>query len=341
MRIGQRLAAAGAAIVMACGLGLAGCSGDEGDGAQTSSAAPAVEAEEGAFPVTIEHAFGETTIEEAPERVFALGWTDVDALLALGVTPVSAPAWEGTEPGAWQRNAVTGEEPVFNLPAEKPDPEKVASFKPDLIIAQWIGLDQELYDKLSQVAPVVAYAEEYPDWSQPWDITTERIGRAVGRPKAAKELVEEVEGKFAAIRERHPEWQEMTAVTGLYSQEDGSFAMVTTKDPRGDFFGKLGFRMSPEVDAAVGDTVWAQISLEQANLVDEDVFFLIAQDLDEFTAEPVIEKLDVVRNNRVLPVSAWAETDPDLPLAFPWQTVLSLDYLLDRVEEPIAEALAT
>ncbi|MDO5730562.1 hypothetical protein [Corynebacterium sphenisci] len=93
MRIGRRIAAAGAAIALACGLGLSGCS---------------AEVEEGAFPVTIEHAFGETTIEEAPQRVVALGHSDVDPLLALGVTPVWVRAWTSEGPLPWQEPLIGG-----------------------------------------------------------------------------------------------------------------------------------------------------------------------------------------------------------------------------------------
>ena len=36
-----------------------------------------------AFPVTIEHALGKTTIEEEPKRVATLGWSDQDHAVAL------------------------------------------------------------------------------------------------------------------------------------------------------------------------------------------------------------------------------------------------------------------
>ena len=40
-------------------------------------------AEAGAFPVSIEHAFGTTEIDEAPERVVTWGWGSTEAALAL------------------------------------------------------------------------------------------------------------------------------------------------------------------------------------------------------------------------------------------------------------------
>lgn len=84
------LAAAAAAIALV----VSGC----------SSAEPTTTTEgagSGAFPVTIEHALGETTIEAEPERVVTLGWGSSDAAIALGVIPVAIPfdSYAGDENG--------------------------------------------------------------------------------------------------------------------------------------------------------------------------------------------------------------------------------------------------
>src|SRR5262245_17060518 len=91
--------AAGAILVVACG------SGDDDDSAAESAppattAAPAASAASAApgsasstpaadaFPVTIEHKYGKAEIPAAPQRVVTVGFSDQDALLALGVVPV-------------------------------------------------------------------------------------------------------------------------------------------------------------------------------------------------------------------------------------------------------------
>ena len=53
-----------------------------------STCAVPVFAEEAAFPVEIEHAYGTTMIEEQTERVVTLFDSNSDAVLALGVAPV-------------------------------------------------------------------------------------------------------------------------------------------------------------------------------------------------------------------------------------------------------------
>src|SRR5262245_9527882 len=90
-----------AGAVLALGaIALAACGGSDDGGSTTpaaSSAAPAASAPaastaaSAAFPVTIRHAFGETTIAAAPQRIATWGWGSADAAIALGAVPVAIP----------------------------------------------------------------------------------------------------------------------------------------------------------------------------------------------------------------------------------------------------------
>jgi iron complex transport system substrate-binding protein len=62
----------------------------------TSSAEPA----DAAFPVTIEHKYGETTIDAEPTRIVSIGFGEHDGLLALGVVPIAVRDWYGDQPYA-------------------------------------------------------------------------------------------------------------------------------------------------------------------------------------------------------------------------------------------------
>lgn len=78
-----------AAVLSAATLGvglLAGCGSDSG--ASDKAADTGSTAAGGAFPVTVEHAFGSTTVDKAPERVVTVGYTDDQTALAFGVKPV-------------------------------------------------------------------------------------------------------------------------------------------------------------------------------------------------------------------------------------------------------------
>ena len=69
--------------------GLAGCGTSAADDTRASSGAGSGDA----FPVSIEHTFGETTIGEQPERIVVLGWSAQDTVYALGLEPVGMPAY--------------------------------------------------------------------------------------------------------------------------------------------------------------------------------------------------------------------------------------------------------
>ena len=102
-------------------LGAAGCgddepdaaasgdgSGDDGDGGDGGSTS---EAGGDAFPVTIENAAGEVTIDEEPQVVVSAGRTDHDVLLALGIQPAAVyqflPSMERGV-GAWAEDTLEG-----------------------------------------------------------------------------------------------------------------------------------------------------------------------------------------------------------------------------------------
>ena len=132
-------------------LAATGCSG--ASGSSSTPAAPAA-----VFPATVTHEYGQTVVEEAPERVVSLGYTDQDAILALGTVPVAIREFTGNRPSAtwpWATDRLKGEQPQV-LPAEEVTPEAVAALEPDLIIAITANLTREQYDAFSKIAPTVA-----------------------------------------------------------------------------------------------------------------------------------------------------------------------------------------
>ena len=156
---------------------LAGC----GTPAVEESAASA-ESGEGAFPVSIEHAFGSTTIEEQPERVVVLGWSAQDTVYALGVTPVGMPSYTygGGEDGVlpWNEEYFDPEETTLLDTADGPPLEAMAALRPDVILAPYEGFEGSVYEDLSGIAPTVAYPGE--PWTTPWREQTRMIGAALG-----------------------------------------------------------------------------------------------------------------------------------------------------------------
>ena len=178
--ISRRISRALVAAPLALALGLAACgSGDDSTDDTTTGGGAA------GFPVTISHAFGETTIDDTPTRVVAWGWGSADAAIALGVVPVAIPFQSyggdanGVLPWIAEKLDETGAEVPTVLPdAQEPPFDEIAAAAPDLILAVYSGIDQEQYDLLNKIAPTVAYPDEA--WATPWRDLITTVGTALG-----------------------------------------------------------------------------------------------------------------------------------------------------------------
>lgn len=323
-------------LAAAGGAALAGCGGGGGG----AGSAPEGAAAEG-FPVTLDHKFGRTTIPAPPQRVVSIGYSDHDAVLALGVPVFGVRYWYGDENAAiqpWATEAVqrTGSQPtVLNMTS--PDPEKIAALRPDLIIGIYSDLTQQSYDQVSAIAPVVAAPAQFNDYGVPWQDSTRLTGRAVGRSAQAEELVAGLEARFAAARDANPQWAGKEVAVATRSAD--KFGVFASQDLRPRFFTSLGFVTPPRYDELAGDTGFnADLSFEQAAELDRD---LLVWDQLSFTPggratvqnDPLVSRLAAVRDGRVVYLEGATEN------AFGWQTVLSLPAALDGVVPLVEKAL--
>ncbi|MGI5132090.1 iron-siderophore ABC transporter substrate-binding protein [Pseudonocardia sp. CA-107938] len=298
--------------------------------------APAAPPQGGAgtgFPVTIEHALGSTTINAAPQRVVTVGWSDQDAVLALGVQPVGTTEWFNAQPGAifpWAKSAATGQTPEIVSNAGEINFEKVAALKPDLILALYEGLDRSEYDKLSAIAPTVAHSAKYDPFGAPWQDMTLTTGKALGREQQAKDLVAGVEQKLAAVKTAHPQWHDKTLLV-MASATSGTYQVFSPQDPKPRFFAALGFTTQPPwIGERVKENV-ATVSAEEVRLLDVDRLAWTSDPdtLKVLQADQLYNRLGVVSSGRVGYFDYTTAPFPGAAITF--NTVLSIPYALDLV----------
>jgi iron complex transport system substrate-binding protein len=305
---------------------LAACGSDE-------RAQPAAEGD-GAFPVSVRHKFGETTINRAPERVVTVGYTDQDPVLALGVVPVGVGDFLGGydwRDRPWAKAALKGAKPAV-VSGQEINFEAVAAQRPDLIIAINAGLKRGDYDKLSRIAPTVAQAGGYIDFGMPWEKQTLLVGQALGREAQAKRVVADVHAKFQAFRETHPEFAGRTAILA-YGGPDG-YGAYATGDTRSRFLTDLGFKTPQRIDQLAGKSFYVQFSQEQFRLIDQDLVVMYGKRSD-ILANPVFRRLDAVREDRVI----YLDLTDQFAGALGFASALSLPYLLDHAEDALAAAV--
>ncbi|GLW66567.1 ABC transporter substrate-binding protein [Actinomadura rubrobrunea] len=321
--LARRLVLALAAVLLSA-FGLSACGGDSDGDAEAAAG--------GAAPVRIEHKYGTTEIKAPPERVVTVGWTDQDAVLALGVKPVGVVEFTGlglsVEKYPWSADKWGGTAPTVVGQREDLKMEKIAALKPDLILALYTGITKEQYGQLSKIAPTVAQSPEYDDYAMPWQESTLIIGRALGKEEQAKKLIAEVDQRFAAARRQNPQLVGKTfAIADPF--KPGQYAVFGPGDAKVEFMKGLGMKVPDEIAKAAGKEQAAVIGSERADLLDADrlVFLTSVPDARKTVeGDKVYKGLKVVKENRVVfvpynPVGA----------AVSFNTVLSIPYAIDRM----------
>lgn len=308
-------------------LGLAAC-GDDGE-AGTSAASSG----DGAFPVSISHKYGSTEITAQPTRVVAVGLTDQEPLLALGMKPVGVVDWFEERPFGswpWSEKLWGGVEPEIVGQRGELNFEKIAGLEPDLILALYSDLTQEQYDTLSKIAPTVGQSPDHDDFATPWKEMTRTAGRAVGLEGRADELIAEIDQKFADARQANPDFAGKTAAV-VDPYEPGKYAVFAPTDPRSVFLGEIGFKVPDEIGTLAGSEFAAEIGSERLDLVDVDrlLFVTSAPDAEAtVNADPVYSRLAVAREGRALFVPY---EEPPVGTALTFNSVLSIPYALDEL----------
>jgi iron complex transport system substrate-binding protein len=309
--------------------------------AATQEAAAEPSTTDTAFPVTIEHKYGSTTINEKPQRIVLVGLTEQDALLALGEVPVATREWYGERPGAifeWAQDKLGDAAVPEVLSSAELNFEQIAGLQPDVIVGLYSGITQEEYDTLSKIAPTVAQPGEHVDYGIPWQELTRKIGLIVGKSAEAEKLVADVEAQFEAVREQHPEFADATGVVASTWGFPDTYYAYHSQDPRNRLLTSLGFVIPAEVDEMAKDTFGASISRERLDIVDVDALVWITfsdEENETIKNDALYQKLRARREGRDIFIS---ETDP-LYDALNFNTVLSLPFTLEHLVPQLAVAV--
>jgi iron complex transport system substrate-binding protein len=336
-----RAAAAAAAVLLsltACSTGPAGGSSEGG----TAAAAGA------AFPVTIEHAYGETVIDQQPERVATVSWVNDDVSLALGVVPVGMPKveWGGNENGStpWKEakleelGAAAGSETAPQQYSETDGIafDEIAALEPDVILAAYSGLTQEDYDTLSKIAPVVAYPETA--YGTDWQTSTEMIGKALGKSAEAEKLIA---GTEATIDKKAAEYPQLAGTTFIYGNLDPAASdavnVYTANDNRPKFLSSIGMKQADVVTRATAgsEEFFLPWSAEKANELESDVFVTWVPDAktkQQVLDDPLLGQIPAVEKGALV-----ADSDNTVTLSISAASPLSLPWALDTFLPMLAE----
>lgn len=337
------------AVLVVLGLVAIACGGDDADGpaaggtattvaaASTAGAAPGT-SPEATGPRTIEHRLGTTEVPAAPERVVALGLTDQDYLLALGVVPVGVRDWFGEQPNAvwpWARPLLDGAEPT--LLTRELNYEAIAALRPDLITVIYTGLSEEEYALLSAIAPTVTSPPGVEGGEISWQSQTRFTGEILGRESQAEELVAALEAKIDGAVAAYPEFAGLDyAFASVYV---GEYYLFGSKSAPATFLDRLGFELPERTrQLTANENDYFVFTGENFEVVDRSVL-LWTEGTDDpgvtaLLADPLYTRTKVHGEGRDL----FLGTDL-YGGAFSFSTVLSLDLLVDDLVPALASAV--
>lgn len=322
-----------AAATAAAGL-LAGCSTGSGDTASTGSSASS----EGSY--TVKHAFGETVFDSVPQRIAVVNyWKNPDVLLALDVVPVGTPTvtYGGNANGStdWfdaKLADLGGETPVFYDETDGPDYEALAQLDLDAIFSVYTDMSQEVYDKLSGIAPVVTMPEGVAAYAASWEEVTQQAGAMLQREDDAQALIDATHQQIEDAAAQHSALAGKTFAAGMFSLDEQTFSAYVATDSRSQFLTSLGMEIAPYIteNTTEDSAFFIAVSGEVVNEVEADVVWAwgtSASDEADIKDNALFSQMPAVAGDRLV-----VETDNAVSIAVSAASPLSLNWVINETE---------
>ncbi len=324
---------------------LFGCSADKSTSTSTGTADTKKEETTSEYPLVIKHAFGETVIEEKPERIATISWANHDVALALGVVPVGFSAANyGVQDDSgllpWTADKLKelgGDKPAIFQDTDGLDFEAISDANPDVILAAYSGITQEEYDTLSEIAPVVAYQKS--PWVASWrdQVTFNSMG--MGMEEEGKQLIADTEKLIQDKANEFPVFKgKKAAFVSITATDLSKFYIYTPTDPRGEFLTELGMEYPESITSQITDptSFFLELSAENADILnDVDLFVSYGDDntLKALQDDPILGKIPAVQRGSVViigdntPLAAAGNPNP-----------LAIEYSIDEYLNLLSEA---
>jgi iron complex transport system substrate-binding protein len=272
---------------------------------------------------TVTHAMGETTIKGQPKRIVVLTNEGVEAVLAMGITPVGAvEAFTGETWYEHTAEQLKDTKPVGN--ESEPSLEAIAALKPDLIIGNKMR-QEKVYDQLNKIAPTVFAETLRGDWQENFKL----YSKAINKEDVGQEKLDDYNNRI----------EELKTTFGDKTQQKVSMVRFMAGDVRiyhkdsfsGVILEQLGFARPEEQD--LPDFAEKGVTKERIPAMDGDIMFYFTYETgdkeatkleDEWINDPLFQNLEVAKANKVFKVSDTI-----------WNTAggyLAADLMLDDLE---------
>lgn len=250
--------------------------------------------------VTVTDRHGTFHLDDQPKRIVALEFSFVDALAAVGVSPVGIA--DDNDPGRVMSALRDKLDPWQSVGTRsQPSLEVIASLKPDLIIAD-VSRHSAIYQDLKKIAPTLLLASRRETYTSNLQ-SAAIIGKAIGKN-------EQMQARLARHQQRMQQYKQKLAEAGLtgkvvqfgVARENGFYAHAGDSYA-GGVIRALGLQGSPMLR---NENASRQVSLEQLLALNPD--YLIVGDyvsnsiIKKWSQQSLWKVLTAVRDHHVYAV---------------------------------------
>lgn len=289
---------------------------------------------------TVKHAFGETTFSAVPQKIAVVNfWKNPDVLLALGVVPAGTPVvtYGANANGStdWfdaKLAELGGTAPVTYDETDGPDYEALATLAPDAIFSVYGDMTQEVYDKLTAIAPVVAMPEGVGAYAASWEDVVNQASAMLQKDDEGAALIEATNKTIDDAAAKYSNLAGKTFVAGMFDLQAQTLSAYVASDSRSQFLTSLGMELAPyiEQNATEADAFFMTISGEVLPEVQSDLVWAWGtSDSDEeaIKSNTLFSQMPAVANGGLV-----VETDAAISLALSAASPLSLDWAINQTE---------
>ncbi|GAX38401.1 iron-siderophore ABC transporter substrate-binding protein [Nodularia sp. NIES-3585] len=248
----------------------------------------------------VKHLMGETCVPNNPQRIIAASESTLEAALILGLKPTATTNYaQQTDylKARFETSASVG------LDSRQLSLEKILTIKPDLILAtDDYGEQQELYDRLSQIAPTVI-GKWWDGKSIRWKECFQLFAQAFGKTSEAEEIVNAYNQRIAELQQQMGDRLPNTVISivEIYPDRIRLFGKTKIVSMSSTILEDIGFPRPPSQEEGM------DISLESIGDADGDIIFLMARDPEaqlyqQVLNHPLWKQLNAVQAGKVYTV---------------------------------------
>ena len=247
---------------------------------------------------TIVHDFGTTELKKAPKRIVILDNLYGEILDPLHITPVGATTGQADsqEFSTLFKKQYKDAKVVSVGWQGNPDLDKIAELKPDLILMT--GEQEDLYDKLSEIAPTVGYQF---NTDENWDYheTSLKVAEIFDKRDEMKKDLDRLDAREAVFAEN---------VKAKFGNQKLMYLRVTDNDIRYYAYGHFGYLYDTyhfnRAETFNPDDMLQVIDPDKLKDINPDLLIVQAdsQELldNKLKNTPVWTSLKAVQNNKVI-----------------------------------------